>query len=126
MLWIFACVSVVVWSHNGASQHQTQSARGGDGPQGTLKVGGIGWTQYWCEGWNRFDFIIVIVGLISINSSGSGGGGQVGALRALRTLRSRAPRRGRGGSGLLDLVGVSVLAPLEPAPSSSSYTTMIL
>eukprot|EP00494_Astrolonche_serrata_P031352 UN31621 len=29
-----------------------------------LKITAIGWKAYWREGWNRFDFIIVIVSIL--------------------------------------------------------------
>ena len=62
------------------------------GVEAVLKVFGIGWTQYWCEGWNRFDFIIVIgtfAGYIvsDPNVSSTDVGGVVSIVRLFRIAR---------------------------------------
>lgn len=62
------------------------------GVEAVLKIGGIGWTQYWCEGWNRFDFVIVIgtfLGYIVSDPtvSSTDVGGVVSIVRLLRIAR---------------------------------------
>jgi len=50
-----------------------------------LKITAYGWGQYWADNWNKFDFIIVLVGLVSLFDLFGGAG--VNVLRLFRVGR---------------------------------------
>lgn len=52
-----------------------------------VKVDSFGWTEYWKDPWNRFDFIITLVALPSLANLFTESGVTTNILLSLRTLR---------------------------------------
>merc|ERR1719336_3032987 len=50
-----------------------------------LKITAVGWELYWASSWNKFDFIIVIIGIISVLDIFGGVG--LNVLRLFRIAR---------------------------------------
>jgi hypothetical protein len=74
--------------------------------EATLKILGLGIRYYWHENWNKFDFIIVIVSLVSLDSN-------LTSLNftALRIIRvARLLRMVKASKGLSDLLKTLYLA----------------
>lgn len=59
--------------------------------EAAVKIGSSGWRSYWADGWNRFDFIVLLIALPSLSSlfmEQSPGTSAVLALRSMRLFKS--------------------------------------
>ena len=55
--------------------------------EGVFKIIGLGFFEYVSDGFNLFDFLIVIFGFVEIKFDGTGGTGILSVLRGFRILR---------------------------------------
>lgn len=56
--------------------------------EAAVKVGGLGWQQYYASGWNRFDLVVVLLSVLEqVVRLTLGSAVDVSALRALRAVR---------------------------------------
>lgn len=53
-----------------------------------VKIGALGWREYWSDGWNRFDFILVLCALPSLINLVTETGLSTNILLSLRTFRA--------------------------------------
>ena len=77
-----------------------------------VKINVYGWKDYWCDGWNKFDFIITLVAIPSLMNIFYNTGYATNILLSLRTLRVfksfRLLKFIPNISGLLKGIGVAI------------------
>lgn len=48
--------------------------------EAAIKVTGLGWHNYWRNGWNKFDFFLIVMAIVDIIVTQAAGGGAVSKL----------------------------------------------